>query len=234
MKYACEFVYETLEPFRRNLRKEVHAAKCSKKKLGDIVDNLIETMGSTVDFTILFQASARANNDQVVNDKIQEFFQQQQEENDIVINNGISILQPAATLCEFSKIETVDSGANKLVTATTTAASKRMSHDDDGDAPTIHDSSTKIVDSDDHRPKVVPTLLQLAVAYGSSYYNNEILPSSSLKEEVEGKRLTTKTKTLEEFVKDTSEKLQCMGTIQKVHLWNDIVKKASLESSSGI
>jgi len=237
VKDACEIVYQTLDPSRRILRKEAQAVKFTKEQIlfGDIVDNLIEKMGSTVDFAILFQASARANNDQVVNDKIQIFFQQQQKENDIDINNRISVLQPAATPYDLSRTETVERRVTKLVTATTTAVSKRMSHDNDDDAPTIHDSCITTVDSDNYHPKISPTLLQLAVAYGSSYYNSETLSSSSsLKEEVNGKRPITKVKTMEEFVKDTSKKLQCMGTIQKEHLWNEIVKKASLESSPGI
>ena len=88
----------------------------------------------------------------------------------------------------------------EVVTATAStegASTRNLSQDDDYDdaLPTTHENKNS--------KKFVPTLLQVAIAYGASY--------------------CPQTMTLEEFVKNSLEKLQSMDTIQLENLWNDMV-----------
>ena len=204
VKYACEVVYGKLEPLTNNNNNNNN--EDIQQISGDIVEALIAALGSTA-VAIPFQASAQTSDDQDLSRKIRQVFFQQLE-----INNNNELLSAAQTTAtaatalsrsSSAEVEIIEVGRSQLLevvtaTASTEGASTRnLSQDDDYDdaLPTTHENKNS--------KKFVPTLLQVAIAYGASY--------------------CPQTMTLEEFVKNSLEKLQSMDTIQLENLWNDMV-----------
>jgi hypothetical protein len=203
VKYACEVVYGKLEPLTNNNNNNNEDVQQIK---GDIVETLINALGSTA-VAIPFQASVQTSDDQDLNKKIHQIFFQQLEINNNDNNNGLlsaaqttAIAISRSSSAETEIIEVGRSQLLELVTATKSTegtSTRNSSHYDDYDdaLPTTHENKNS--------KKFVPTLLQVAIAYGASY--------------------CPQTMTLEEFVKNSLEKLQSMDTIQLENLWNDMV-----------
>jgi hypothetical protein len=210
VKYACEVVYGKLEPLTNNNNNNNNNEDIQQIR-GDIVEALIAALGSTA-VAIPFQASAETSDDQDLSKKIHQVFFQQLELNDSNNNELLSAAQTtaaaaaaAAALSRSSsaEVEIIEVGRSQLLevvtaTASTEGASTRnLSQDDDHEdaLPTTHENKNS--------KKCVQTLLQVAIAYGASY--------------------CPQTMTLEEFVKNSLEKLQSMDTIQLENLWNGMV-----------
>jgi hypothetical protein len=202
VKFACDVVYGKLEPLTNNNNNED-----IQQIQGNIVETLINEIGSTA-VAIPFQASAQTSDDQDLNKKIHQIFFQQLEINNN--NNGLLSVAQTTSATSISRslsaeTEIIEVGRSQLlevVTATTStegASTRNLSHDDDYDnaLPTTHENKNS--------KKFVPTLLQVAIAYGASY--------------------CPQTMTLEDFVNNSLEKLQSMDTIQLENLWNDMVSK---------
>ncbi|OEU19900.1 hypothetical protein FRACYDRAFT_235964 [Fragilariopsis cylindrus CCMP1102] len=182
---------------------DLHDGEDIQQINGDIVETLIDALGSTA-VAIPFQASAQTSDDQDLNKKIRQvFFQQLEINNNNELLSAAQTTATATTALSRSSSEIIEVGRSQLLevvtaTASTEGASTRnLSQDDDYDdaLPTTHENKNS--------KKCVPTLLQVAIAYGASY--------------------CPQTMTLEEFVKDSLEKLQSMDTIQLENLWNDMV-----------
>ena len=193
---ACEIVNEQWKEHAKGLCSMASSGREIQNISGNIVDKLVETLGPLVDLPVLFHASAQIYNDftDSEDDRLSIFF-----------------LKNIESEAEETELQVVDDGmakkpwASNVATDCECTASKkrkaRASNEDDSEK-----TCEKI------RTVFVPTVLQLAIAYGANYST------------IENGHIKSGQMSLEKYVVEKSSQLQCMEPTERSDAWNDMVK----------
>ena len=234
VKDACNIVYVELKqsqsdtPHKKDVTK---GAEWSQKLLGDIVEKLIDKLESSVDFYTFFKTLALSDNrnEVLIPDTARVIFFQPERIKVDAQNEVPAVVRTTSTPRILSKPKR---RKRHSITATNAAAQTRSSHDDNRSttnniirSKNRHlkgNCEVKMINKDDR-------ILQLAIAYGATYYNDNLTSSSSslvTKEEQRGEERSRPKATatsLEEFVTNTCDKLERMDFTQIQNLWNNMM-----------
>ena len=200
LKQACETFNEQWKGATCGLYSiRVDSERDVQNVSGKIVDNFVETLGPLVDFPALFQASAQTYSNLATateNDRLSIFFQTQTDARESKETESQDLEDVAIHLC----------ASNKSTGRECTSGRKRKTRTSDDE----DDDDEKL--SSQKREEFVPTVLQLAIAYGARHSALE----DGLPEYGQMR--------LEEFTKKMSNRFQCMGPIERRNEWNDLIE----------
>lgn len=194
MTQACEIVAEQWKEDGNGIRSTDKSGRKVQNIAGRIVDKLVHNLGPQVDLPVLFQVSAQIYNNFAAarDDRLSIFFRQE-----------VDLSETLET--ESQVLDDMASCATNVETDFGRISGKKRKERESG-----QDENEEI--SSKNRTEFVPTVLQLAIAYGVNYPTNE-------NSDFESGRMS-----LEKFVEKKSRQLQCMGPIERSNAWNHLIK----------
>lgn len=191
---ACEIVNEQWHKEKERSSIAMDNKKGIQNISGKIVDELVEHLGPIVDLPILFQASAQTLN---------RLSPANEDEDGLSIFHQTDPNAPKTESQDGDDAEVGPCNLNGSIGEECTSGHKRKSRTNDDAEEEKLTSKKRVV--------FVPTMLQLAVAYGANH------------SKVDGISFGGKKPSLEEFVEKTTRRLQAMDSTERGQKWNDLV-----------